>query len=163
MSKYSEEIYKEYHDQVESINECIINNGKVRLAEELVIDLLIAIDEVNQKNNDVAPLLKKGNWLTRLFTIGENIPIEWYIVGNYTTAQEAYYAANAYVENNQALFKEQSKGKVPDHLSIELVTTGTYPESVEEQFIFDFFPSSDGAYIDSHGVTRASYLINQKV
>jgi len=108
-------------------------------------------------------LLKKGNWFTRLFTVGEGIPIEWYVVGIYDTAQEAYMAGNRYVEDNQDLFKEQSSGSPPERLVIELLTKGGYPaECVEEQFIFEFFPSSDGAYIDSHGVTRASYIMENK-
>ena len=108
------------------------------------------------------PLLKKGTWFARLFTVKDSSAIEWHVVGVYDTAQEAYGAGNQYVEDNEKLFDEQSEGKPPDHLVIELLTKGNYPEEcVEEQFIFDFFPSTDGAYIDSHGVTRASYLIQQ--
>ncbi len=107
-------------------------------------------------------LMKRGTWFTRLFTVHGKAPIEWYFVGVYDTAQEAYRAGNQYVEDNQKLFDDQSDGNVPRRMAIELLTKDTYPECVEEQFIFDFLPSSDGAYIDSHGVTRASYTLKRE-
>jgi len=108
--------------------------------------------------NDTPPLMRRGAWLTRLFTANKNTPIEWYVVGVYDTAQEAYSAGNKYVEDNEELFNKQSQGKPPKNLVIELLARGAYPnECLKEQFIFPFLPSTDGAYIDSHGVTRSSY------
>jgi len=52
MSEYSEEIHEKYHDQVEAINSQIVSTGKPRLAEVLVIEVLIAIDEVDKYFQD---------------------------------------------------------------------------------------------------------------
>lgn len=115
---------------------------------------------IDNEVKETKALLKKGTWLTRLFTVHDSGPIEWYIVGVYDTAQAAYFAGNQFVVDNQEMFDEQSDGKVPEHMVIELLTKGGYPdECVDEQFIFGFLPSSDGAYIDSHGVTRGSYMM----
>ena len=107
------------------------------------------------------PLMKEGIWLLRFFSI-VNHRMTWYFGGMYTTAQEAYLRGLKYVVDNVDIFEENGDGRLPENMAIELVGMGDYPQKVEEQFIFSYFPDQMGAYMDSHGVTRASYILKRR-
>ena len=114
----------------------------------------------------MAPLEKKGMWLSRLYHhVERENTIAWYVVGMFETAQEAFIEANNYAMDkaNQELFKQQIKGEnLPNHMVIELLTFGGYPDNVEEQFMFANIADQNGPYMDVHGVTRPSYMMNYK-
>ncbi len=110
-------------------------------------------------------LLEKGNWTTRLLSIrkaGRKKYLEWYFVGIYKTAQEAYFRGNKFVMDNEEIFKEQSCGLVPERLIIENMRYGGfYPTSNKEQIILDFIPDQNGPFMDTCGITRASYMLKR--
>ena len=108
-------------------------------------------------------LLEKGNWVTRLLgfkKVGRKKYMDWYFVGVFKTCQEAYFQGNKFVMENEELFKEQSMGEVPDKLIIENMDYGVYP-SLKYQIVLDFFPDQNGPYMDTEGITRPSFMIEQ--
>lgn len=101
-------------------------------------------------------LMKEGMWVLRFFTLKERTMV-WYFGGIYETAQQAYFAGLKYVSDEQEMFEENGND-APENMVIELCDMGKYPENVEYQYIFPFFPDQLGAYADCHGVTRPSFM-----
>jgi len=107
--------------------------------------------------------LKKGTWVTRLLSlkkVGRKKYMDWYFVGIFETCQEAYFQGNKFVADNEELFKEQSMGDPPEHLIIENMDYGLYP-SLRTQIVLDFFPDQMGAFMDTEGITRPSFMMKQ--
>lgn len=110
-------------------------------------------------------LLQSGMWLTRLFhfrKLGRTKTVQQYLVGIFPTAQEAFIQGNRFAENNEELFRENSDGKCPDRMVIELLDNGVYPKCIKHQMTFHFFPDQCGPYMDTEGVTRPSYMLTQE-
>ena len=115
------------------------------------------------------PLLKRGMWEICFVSkreAGEKEYMEFYRAGVYETAQEAFLRGNKWVADNQDILDEQSDGKAPDMMVLELVGLGAYPSCMKEQFIFYHVPEMAGdvmgPYLDLEGVIRPSYLLAHK-
>jgi hypothetical protein len=109
----------------------------------------------------VEPLMKRGNWNVNFFSVRKADRkefLERIFCGVFPTAQEAYREGNIFVEKNAKLFNNIP----PDKMALELMNHGIYPKCVEEQFVFPFLPDTSNAFMDCHGVTRASYLMRRE-